>query len=90
MGRCDAVLGGFHHLPLIVRAGRHLRQMRNAQHLARVPEASEEFSDDFGDGAADAAVDFVKNEGRNRGDLSRDDGNRQRNAGEFAAGRDLG
>ena len=39
---------------------------------------------------ADAAVDFVKNEGRNRGDLSRDDGNRQRNAGEFAAGRDLG
>ena len=75
---------------MLVRLAGHLRQMGHAQHLPSLPQAFQQAPHNFGDGAADAAIDFVEDQGRRGGGVRGDDGNGQRDARQFAAGRHLG
>ena len=72
-----AVLG---HAKVRVRMRRHLRQMRDAQHLSPRTERLQEAADGRRDCAADAAVHFVEYERRDLADFTRYHLDRERDA----------
>ncbi len=65
-----AVRDALRNMEVHVTGGRDLRQMRDAQHLERLPEAAELLPHDVGDPPADARVDLIEDKrlaGRGRG-----------------------
>ena len=73
---------------MMIRVRGDLRQMRHAQHLARVRRAPAASADGRRHGAADAGVHFVEHERRDVADFARHDLDRERDARQLAAGRD--
>ena len=76
------------HGEVLVAACRDLRQVGDAQHLATLPELLQQAAHGFRHRAADAGIDFVEDQRRHRRGRRGDDGDRERNAREFAAGGD--
>ena len=74
----------------MVGVGRHLRQMRDAEHLARRAERLQQLADGGRDRAADAGIHLVEHQRRHAGDLAGRHRDRQRHARQLAARGDLG
>ncbi|KAG1525225.1 hypothetical protein G6F51_014375 [Rhizopus arrhizus] len=68
-----------------VALGGDLRQVGDAQHLMAFTQFTQQFADRFRHRAADAAGDFVENQRGHAGRAAGDDGQRQRDARQFAA-----
>src|SRR5581483_3360584 len=85
-----AVVRELQHAQMMLAERGDLRQVRDAEHLARSGEAAQLLPDDFGDAPADADVDFVEDEGGNAPEAGGHDLKREADARELAAGRDPG
>ena len=79
----------FRHLEVVMRTGRHLRQVGHRQHLPISPQLLHQPSYGFGDCSTHAGVHLVKNERRCCSQLAGCDRNGERNARQLAARCDL-
>src|SRR5690348_12137216 len=68
----------FRNLEMMIGVRRHLRQMRDAQHLPARAQRLQHAPDRGGDGTADAGVDFVEHERRHVAHVAGGDLYRQR------------
>src|SRR2546423_684450 len=88
--QADFQPGRFRHRPLRIGARRHLRQMRDAEHLALLAQALERPTDGLRHRAADAGIDFVEHQRADRRGLRRHQLDGEAHARELAARGDFG